>query len=404
MTLNTPDAVQLRAAAEARHAQTPLLEVPVRPPEVLLHELNVYQVELEMQNEILRVAKSDLAESHDRYVDLYEFAPVAYLTLTAGGVIEDINLTGVTLLGRARSNLLHRSLASFVSDEDQERWCQHLQKMHREQQQEPLELSLRRGDSTLIVVQLDCSLPSSVHGIRTTLIDISERKRAEAELRTSEAYLRQLSAHLLQMREQERSHFARELHDELGQNLSALRINFNALSQDLASERPAVLERIATIDQMLLGTVDAIRRIGEDLRPGVLDDLGLEAALASHIKRFAKQSGVLCELALGCEDFGLGEPVTTAIFRIVQEALTNIARHAGASHAKVSLQDKGQDLLLTISDDGSGLPTELNSRNRGFGLLGMRERVHMLGGQIAIDSEQGQGTQIKVLVPKVKES
>jgi signal transduction histidine kinase len=106
---------------------------------------------------------------------------------------------------------------------------------------------------------------------------------------------------------------------------------------------------------------------------------------------------------MGREDFGLGEPVTTAIFRIVQEALTNIARHARASHAMVSLQDRGQDLLLTISDDGSGLAAEKSGAKRGFGLLGMRERVHMLGGQIYIVGDHGNGTQILIVIPRKQE-
>lgn len=221
-----------------------------------------------------------------------------------------------------------------------------------------------------------------------------------AELVESEAHLRQLSVFLQHVREEDRAHFARELHDELGQNLTALRIDFNGLANSLTETSPAVAARLAAIDRMIDGTVDSVRRICEDLRPGMLDDLGLEAALASYAKRFSRQSGVACDLALDRDDYGLDEPMSTAIFRIVQESLTNIARHAAASHAMVALQDSGDDLLLTIADDGCGLPAELTSERKTYGLLGMRERVSMLGGHITIDSAPTRGTHIEVRIPR----
>lgn len=215
----------------------------------------------------------------------------------------------------------------------------------------------------------------------------------------SEAHLRQLSIFLQKVREQDRAHFARELHDELGQNLTALRIDFNTLAGDLGSTEPRVVARLEAIDRMIDSTVDSVRRICEDLRPGMLDDLGLEAALKSYTKRFTRQFGVACDISLEREDYGLDEPMTTAVFRIVQEALTNVARHAKAQNAMVSLQAHGEDLLLTIADDGCGLPADVSGERKTFGLLGIRERVSMLGGNIAIDSAPGRGTHIEVTIP-----
>lgn len=224
-----------------------------------------------------------------------------------------------------------------------------------------------------------------------------------ADLRASELHLHQLSIFLQQVREEDRAHFARELHDELGQNLTALRIDFNGLAADVSSTSPSVVARLTAIDQMIDRTVDSVRRICEDLRPGMLDDLGLEAALANYTKRFSAQFNVACDLSLDREDYGLDEPTSTAIFRIVQESLTNIARHAQASNAMLDLVDRGDDLLLTIADDGCGLPAELTGEKKTYGLLGMRERVKMLGGQLAIDSEPGRGTHIEVIIPRRKE-
>jgi PAS domain S-box-containing protein len=241
-------------------------------------------------------------------------------------------------------------------------------------------------------------------------MDISERKKVEEslvkkiqELADSEKHLAQLSVFLQQVREDDRAHFARELHDELGQNLTALRMDFNQLANQCIPSACAHNFRLTTIDQMISTTTDSVRRICEDLRPGMLDDLGLEAALSSYAKRFSCQFDIACDLALDREDYGLEEPVSTAIFRIVQESLTNIARHAHASHAMVSLQDRGSDLLLIIADDGCGLPAELTGEKKTYGLLGMRERVNMLCGTISIDSAVGRGTHIEVSIPRKRE-
>ena len=402
-----------RAAAEIQIAGEPVVVRAMCPDkncaQNLQQELEVHQVELEMQNEALRQTKLALEESRDRYVDLYEFAPIGYLTLTGDGIISSINLTGAAFLGRDRRDLLRRHFSAFVIPEDQERWALHFLGVKERDGQCSVEIALQRNDGTISYAQIASmrqkvgNTPESNSGtseVRIALSDINERKQAEAELRESEAHLLQLTHYLQQVREEDRTHFARELHDDLGQNLTALRIDFNVLAAELGAKNPAVIARLAAIDQMIYGTVDAVRRICEDLRPGVLDDLGLEAALATYVKRFAKQSGVACDLALGRDDFALDDATSTAIFRIVQESLTNIARHARASHAMLALQDYGNDVLLTIADDGCGLSSALGGERRNYGLLGMRERVNRLGGHMAIDSAPGRGTHIEVSIPK----
>lgn len=414
-------AAQLRKAAETQLATTAQTEAPDRSVSDLLHELHVYQVELEMQNEELRRAQSALEESRDHYMDFYEFAPVGYLTVSREGLISEINLTAVALLGVDRKKLLRHRFAHFVVSEDCDGWHQQFVRMFRNKNgMQRVELRLKRGDDTVFHAQLDCvnrgiaygaaivpdvgsPLEPNAYGIRIALSDVTARKNAEEELIHSEAQLRQLSGHLLQVHEEERSHFARELHDELGQNLSALRIAFDLFADELGTRRPAMFSRLAAINQMILGTGDAMHRICEDLRPGVLDDLGLEAALGSHVKRWAKQSGIACDLELDCEVNDIGEPISTAIFRIVQESLTNIARHARATRVEVSLHLRGENLQLTIADDGCGLPSELNGEKRSYGLLGMRERVNMLGGHMTIDSKLGRGTHIEVNIPRQRE-
>jgi len=233
--------------------------------------------------------------------------------------------------------------------------------------------------------------------------DVTERMRDEEKLRASEAALHELASFLQRVREDDRARFARELHDELGQNLSALRIDFDRLANELATAPPLINSRLAAIDGMIDATVEATRRICEDLRPAMLDDLGLEAALASHARRFSKQSGIPCDLSLDREDYGLDSTLSTAIFRIVQESLTNIARHARASHAMVTLEDRGDDLLLSIGDDGCGMSSKLPGERRTHGLLGIRERVKMFGGRIDIDSSPERGTHIEISIPRTRE-
>ncbi len=176
----------LRAAAEARLRTTQLPELSPPPVDELLHELRVHQIELEMQNEALRLAQQALEESRDRFVDLYEFAPVGYLTLTAEGMIVEINLTAVTLLKRGRGKLLHKSLRAFVLSEDQDRWVRHLIYLKKQDEKSSIELKLLRGDGMTFHAQLDCAgkaVDTDAVMIRVAITDITERKHAEAELR-----------------------------------------------------------------------------------------------------------------------------------------------------------------------------------------------------------------------------
>ena len=176
-----PHDPQLREAAEEQLANTPLLEISARPAEELLHELRVHQIELEMQNEALRQAQLALADSRDRYVDLYEFAPVGYLTLTSDGMISEINLTAVMLLGRERNKLLNKSLRTLVSAGDQNRWVQHFMIVKNHDEQNLVELAMQRGTDSVFHAQLDCVKSKSQ--VRIILTDITERKLAEEELR-----------------------------------------------------------------------------------------------------------------------------------------------------------------------------------------------------------------------------
>ncbi len=217
---------------------------------------------------------------------------------------------------------------------------------------------------------------------------------AQASLRESRTQLQELTAFLQTAVEQERSRIARELHDELGQALTALRIDLAWLRGRCDSLDGATVARADGAHSLVERTIEALRRISEDLRPGMLDVLGLAAALEHHVARFAERSGIACSLSMNREEFEIDDLLATAIFRVVQEALTNVVRHAAASRVSIEVEDGETGIRVRIEDNGCGFQSTTGKRT--FGLMGMRERVQMLDGSIAIDSRAGRGTRIAV--------
>jgi signal transduction histidine kinase len=224
---------------------------------------------------------------------------------------------------------------------------------------------------------------------------VQERTAAH---RQAEMQLQELAEFLQTVREEERSHIAREIHDELGQSLTALRIDLAWLRTKCSGNDPRIADRLAASFQLVVRTLDVVRRIAEDLRPGMLDNLGLAAAIEHHVAKFIEHAGIPCKLTMNREEFEVSDKLATAVFRLVQEALTNVARHASASSVAVELSDLDDTIRLTVQDDGCGLAVPVGKKT--FGLLGMRERVHMLGGRFEIESAPGKGTRIEALLPK----
>jgi PAS domain S-box-containing protein len=239
--------------------------------------------------------------------------------------------------------------------------------------------------------------------------DITQRKRNEDELaqqrlrlEESEARLRELAEFLQTVREEERTRIARELHDELGQALTALRIDLRWLSGKSGSLGQPAAERVAAALGVVEQSILSLRRISEDLRPAMLDSLGLAAAVEHHLTKFSERTGVVGELRMNREEFELDDRVATTVFRVVQEALTNVARHAGASQVTVAIEETDHAIGLIVHDNGRGFAAA--SSGKTFGLLGMRERIAMLGGQLEIDSQPDRGTRIVARIPLRKTS
>jgi PAS domain S-box-containing protein len=232
------------------------------------------------------------------------------------------------------------------------------------------------------------------------LRDITVRKRNEDELKRQQQELRELSARVLEAREEEKTLIARELHDELGQLLTALKMDLAWLRERVGAD-PEVAKKAAEMNAMLDQTVSATRRISADLRPLMLDDLGLADAAAWLVDDFGKRSGIGCsyrQAGDGALDT-ISKPVATALYRALQESLTNIGRHSGAKNAWVVLAVEGAMVSLEVEDDGRGISAEDVAKTRSLGLKGMRERVTYLGGSFEVSRAARGGTRLRLQVP-----
>jgi signal transduction histidine kinase len=226
-----------------------------------------------------------------------------------------------------------------------------------------------------------------------------QHQQAEENLRNSRGQLRNLSSHLESVREEERTRLAREIHDELGQALTALKMDIFWLRRHLVNESEPVLKKIRSMEGLVDATIRTVQRLSGELRPGLLDDLGLAAAIEWQTEEFQNRTGITCEAAVNLQEASLSRDHVTAIFRIFQETLTNVARHAEASRVDVRLDTQGDRLVLEVKDNGRGITESEIKDPKAFGLIGMRERVLALNGECVISGRPGSGTTIVVYIP-----
>lgn len=231
------------------------------------------------------------------------------------------------------------------------------------------------------------------------LTNITETKVAEEKIIEANKQLRLLSEYLQNIREEERTHIAREIHDELGQQLTIMKMDVSWLDEKLGKTNESVGLRTKELKEMLDKTVMTVRKIASDLRPSLLDDMGLGAAIEWQLAEFEKRSGVKTKFVNMETEMVLSDNVKTGLFRIVQESLTNVSRYANAKKTTISLQQKEGNIVLVIKDNGAGFDKEKIASKKTFGILGMKERSEMLGGVYEINSIPGKGTTITVTVP-----
>src|SRR3989337_593663 len=229
---------------------------------------------------------------------------------------------------------------------------------------------------------------------------LDEGKRAGEMIAKSRERLRNLSGRLQSLLEEERTRISREIHDVLGQTLTAMKMDLSLISRSLASDGHAGHSaKIREIERNVNNIIRTVRRIATDMRPGILDELGVAPALEWLVKDFQKRTGISGKIVLRGVDRTTDTVLSTAIFRIVQEALTNVMRHAAASQVTVSLEKMNNALILEVKDNGIGIMEERIFHSKSLGLIGMRERVLLLGGEVAISGKPGEGTLVRVTIP-----
>jgi len=385
--------VALRSAPD----EALLMELDARR---LLHELQVHKVELEMQNvELQRVtlAQELLLEE---YKDLYDFAPVGYLSLNREGRILKSNLAGALLLGLSRSQIDRQPLARFVARQDHPLLASYLQEVFQQLAgKTTCELKLVTEGRATIFAQLEARASGSSRQCLVALTDVTKLRHEEQKLQVvahsledSCDALEALSAELNLSEERERRRIALALHDRVVQSLAMGRMNLeSALDKGEIADHPVLRELRGMLGESML----ELRDLSRDLSPPILYDLGLRAAIASLGDRFGEKYGFRFVFpSPAAPEEPPGENLAISIFQFCRELLMNVVKHAGAATVTASLRQKGDRLVLQIADDGMGF--DAAGHQEGFGLANIRQRVNYLRGDFTIESSPGAGTRCEI--------
>jgi two-component system sensor histidine kinase UhpB len=357
--------------------------------------------------ESLKTRERTLRESQQRYRSVFENTGTATMIIEEDMTISMVNTGWEKLSGYSKKEVEgKKKWTEFVYKEDLERMEEHHRKRRGKGAQALDEYEFRffdRHGNVKDILGKTGVIPGT-KGRVVSWLDITKRKQAEAELKRSQEELRNLTAHLQSVREEERRSLARDIHDDLGQALTALKMDLSLLTKKFPKDQKPLLDRTQAISKLMDTSIETVKRISTELRPGVLDDLGLTAAIEWQAEEFQHRTGITCEVTSDPRDIILDRDRSTAIFRIFQESLTNVARHAQATRVTASLEEKAGTLELKVRDNGRGITKEQISDPKSFGIMGMRERVYPWKGQVKVKSGPGKGTTVAVRIPLTKEA
>jgi PAS domain S-box-containing protein len=369
----------------------------------LLHETQVHWFELERQNTLLMAARAQAEAALARYADLYDFAPIGYLTLDPAGEILQVNLKGARILGQPRHRITGRRFAGFVALDSQPAFAALLAQLFEDAGPGSAEVMLHLAADPLRVLRVEASVAQDRQTCRVLVSDITEHRQLEAERAQRQTRLSELSHRLVTVQEEERRSLARVLHEIIAPNLASLMIGLRVFEDELPRDIPLPLRaRLADLYALLEDTDASLQRVGADLRPAVLDFAGLVPALGSYGHQFSRRTGIVFRLV--CPNTGTRLPVDTesVLFRIAQEALTNCAKHSGAQTVTINLVHDTRHVLMTVTDDGRGFDPQRSGSHPGRGLLSMRQRAEFVGAQWTLASHPGGGTRISVELSLVR--
>jgi PAS domain S-box-containing protein len=346
----------------------------------------------------------DRLQKHRALLDeLFEQAPQAVALMDADNRVVRVNREFTRIFGHTPKETVGRRLDDLIVPEGSQDELERYADSAAHGKRVDAEVVRQRKDGSRLhvsMVRVPVAIPSGQIAVYGIFLDITERKQAEDDLRRSFDQLRALAARLQSVREEERARVAREIHDELGQALTGIKLEAASLIRELPGDGKQQPNRAESIVKLAEETIQAVRRISTELRPGILDDLGLVAAVEWEAGQFEARTGTKCRLDLPKDDIVIDRECATAIFRIFQETLTNVARHAGASQVDVRLARESGNLCLDVRDNGKGISEEQLSAGRSLGILGMRERALLLGGELAISGASGKGTTVRVRIPE----
>jgi signal transduction histidine kinase len=365
----------------------------------------------------------------DNYTDLYDFAPSGYFTLAATGAILQANLTGATMVGIERSRLVGQSFGRLVSAESRPAFSTFLEQVFAGQTKQAGDFEVACQGQPLRFVNIEAQCFLNGQECRAAMVDITARKAAEAArvrlevmtasnrkleqeiirrkkleqaLKTSEQQLRQLSHEILLTQEAERKRISRELHDTVLQTLVGISVHLSSLTTKPADNPTSLRRKIVQTQRLVEKSLAMVHRFAVELRPTVLDDLGLIPALHTFMKDFMKRTGVRARLTAYAAANQLPINQSAVLYRVALEALNNVAIHAQASAVEVQVKKLPDWICLTITDDGKSFDVKRVLRTKGngrLGLLGMRERLQMVGGKFSVKSTPGHGTTVTARIP-----
>lgn len=415
----------------------------------LVHELHVQQVEIEMQNAELAEARDRLEALLEKYRDLYDFAPIGYFSLDRRGRILEVNITGASLLGLERGRLVGSNLTRFVDAASRPVLRSFLEKVFSNAGNCACELAMLKDGGRLLPANLQGGVAASpddrqpccrlvvsdvsalvaareaqnrVESLSTANRELtaevarrqaveralkrSQQKQARLlkESRTLQRQLRQVSHDVLRAQEEERKRISRELHDEVSQVLVSIHVQLETLVREAAVDPGRLRARVAEAQRLLQLGVKRIHAFARDLRPTQLDDLGLIPSLQALVKEFNERAGVGVHFVSFAGVERLSGTRRTVLYRVAQSALSNVAEHARASRVTLRITRTGRVVRMEIADNGRAFDVDRALRpKRGvrLGLLGMRERVEMVGGRFSVVSAPGKGTTVRVEIPAV---
>ena len=368
--------------------------------------LQVHQIELEMENEEMRGTQTDLEESRSRFKELYDFAPVGYVTLDKAGLILEANLRAATLLNVPRAALLCKYLQSYMDQEGADELHLFLRKPLPRIKRDPGMQALpggREAVKTSLNVSGEFDRSTRLVRYRVVLVDVSRLKLMERQARETGDRLRSLASELTLSEEHTRREIAQTLHDEVGQTLALARMKISSAHNH---PKDKAMEKIIREQQdMLALAIQQTRALMTEISPPGLHDIGLGAAIDWIAERMSSEHGISIETEKTGDVSDLKQDLKIMLYQMTKELLVNIVKHSGASHVLVTVERDDHTISIKAKDDGKGFGAKgagSATGDSGFGLFSIRERLKIYNGSLHIESQKGKGTTVSIRLPVMK--